>query len=144
MDWYIERILEATKVNVTKYHIDKALKGGFKMQERRSSPRWQMGNFALYEVLGEEESASRCFLQDINLRGAKVYLKRQVDVHSEIKLEIRLPEQIAPILTEAEVIWQNASPTEFTTGIRFIRFKPFDRERVLEYFNGRIKHNWWR
>lgn len=114
------------------------------MQERRSSPRWQMGNFALYEVLGQDANSSRGFLQDINLRGAKVYLKKRLSVHSKIKLVIRIPEQIAPIFTEAEVVWQNASPTEFTTGIRFIRFKPFDRERVLEYFNGRIKHNWWR
>lgn len=115
------------------------------MQERRRLPRWQFESSLLCKALEKETSESRGFLQDINLVGAKVYLKTQVVVQSKIRLEIKIPNQESPILVEGEVIWQNSPKTTgFPTGIRFTLFKPSDKERILDYFSEQIKQNWWR
>ena len=115
------------------------------MEERRLVPRWQMESAFAYKVLGKETKMSGGLLQDINLVGAKVYLKIPVAVQSKVRLEIKVPNQLIPIFAEGEVIWQNSPKTEgFLTGIHFVLFRPSDKERILDYFERQIRENWWR
>ena len=116
-------------------------------EERRFAPRWQIERFLLYKILPEEKSLSIGFLQDINLRGAKVYLTAPTALESKISLLIRIPKEKTPIAVEGEVIWQNprvSRAKRLPTGIRFTFFKPEDKERILNHFDKEIQQNWWR
>ncbi len=98
-------------------------------------------------MLPEEQSLSIGFLQDINLKGAKVHLTAPTALQSKINLLIRIPKEKTPITVEGEVIWQNprvSRAKRLPTGIRFTFFKPEDKERILNHFDKEIKQNWWR
>lgn len=113
------------------------------MKERRNLPRWELRNALLFKELEKETDFFKGFLQDINLVGVKVNLTMSFDVHTEIKLVIEIPGQAEPIFAEGEVIWQNAQGAEFPTGIRFTRFKPSDKERLLNHLSSKIQKTWW-
>ena len=103
-------------------------------EERRFAPRWPIERFLLYRILPQEKSLSIGFLQDINLIGAKVYLTAPTALASKISLLIRISKEKTPITVEGEVIWQNprvSRAKRLSTGIRFTRFKPADKERIL-------------
>jgi len=114
------------------------------MQERRVLPRWQISRPFLYTVLGKGTSMSAGFLQDINLIGAKAYLKTPVALQSQIRLEIKIPDQEVSVFGEGIVVWQNRFIAKgFPTGIRFTLLKPEDKERILKHFDDQIRKNWW-
>lgn len=113
------------------------------MEERRNLPRWPMNSPFLGKVLGEEAAVFSGSLRDINLVGAKVHLNVPLALQTRLGLEIELPAQEIPLCLEGEVIWQKAQGAEFPTGIRFTRFKPADKERILSYFSSHIQKTWW-
>lgn len=116
-------------------------------EERRFAPRWSMARSLLYKMPGEEKGLSIGYLEDINLVGAKVYLRTEAALQSKINLLIKIPKHRIPIAVEGEVIWQNPRVTrakKFPSGIRFTLFKPADKEKILNYFEKEIRENWWR
>jgi len=114
------------------------------MAERRGSPRWQINRPILYQEKDKEVDLSNAFLEDFNLKGVKIHLNGPLALRTRLKLVVEISDQMAPIFSEGEVIWQSSIGDKFSTGIRFTLFKPADKQRVLEHFDREIKGNWWR
>lgn len=115
------------------------------MEDKRRLPRWKIASEVSYHVAEPKFTPTRGFLEDLNLIGAKVYLRTNHSARTEVRLEIRIPGEELPIYAEGEILWQTeAKGALFPTGIRFTRFRDKDKEKIIAFVRQRkLVDDWW-
>ncbi|MBN2831413.1 MAG: PilZ domain-containing protein [Candidatus Omnitrophica bacterium] len=106
------------------------------MEERRTIPRWEINQEA--EVTFEDGAcAIPCVVEDINYRGMRVSLRRNLfdDVFSSFKLALGIDFEIN---ASASMAWRNQRDDINTYGLSFNRVDDLTRVRLWDYIRSRF------
>jgi hypothetical protein len=117
-----------------------------KMEDRRSITRWRIGRQIKVKLEGAE-SFIDCFLQDINLKGARVSLGLpllQKDAFSKVFFLLSAD---FTLRVEIWVAWQKNVEGKNQYGIYFSKIKDADKERIYKLLRNQIprqlNQRWW-
>ena len=108
--------------------------------ERRGANRSHARLTAIFKHL-ETGKVLRALTTDLSLKGMRMTTEGTLAVGMRLEIELKLPDRVAPIVCQAEVIWSRSTneahksyevpPAE--TGVKFLELTPQDQAAIRHY-----------
>jgi len=115
------------------------------MHDRRSIARWRIGRQIKVKLEGAENFAD-CFLEDVNLKGAKMVLQIRLKKDTFIKVDFVLSEDFI-LNTEVWIVWHRMIEGRHIYGVYFSKIKDADKDKIYRLlrktFPQLINQRWW-
>lgn len=101
------------------------------MDERRRCKRWHIEKEVLIKLEGAEKH-TRCIINDIHFKGARLTLKLHLSVDNFLKMNIMVSEGFA-FDAELWVAWHRRVADHNMYGVVFSKIKDQDKEKLYQY-----------
>lgn len=115
------------------------------MDERRRLARWQIERPVKIKLEGSPSYVD-CIVSDLNQKGLKIILKRNLPLDKFLKLSIMLTESLQ-INVEAWSAWHKKVKDGYVHGLIFTKIRNQDREDiyrfVLRHCSDQVSKQWW-
>lgn len=115
------------------------------MNDRRQVPRWPIRREGRVFLDGVE-SAARCCVEDLNLKGACLSLSEEWAPGRVVKMALSVDNGLF-IDVEARVPWVKEREGRYRHGLVFTRIMDGDRENIYQFMNNNfprmLRSGWW-
>lgn len=98
------------------------------MEERRQLIRWYINKETNVRLQGQDNPVS-CVVEDINIKGLKIFSRQQLATEGNISLVMDFGEDFT-FNIEAAVAWCRAQDAGYVYGLFFTKIKDADKERL--------------
>ena len=107
------------------------------LKERRKYKRFDVSIPVRLRLDPAKDFATLEKTRDVSKEGMQIITQQEVKVGSRVDMELLLPNTKEEILARGEVKWHIDEGTEQNkkkrVGIEYTMFKPFDRNKMLDY-----------
>jgi len=115
------------------------------MNDRRQLIRWYINKEAKLK-LEDMDKPFLCIVEDINMRGVKIYARQQLVEKGDISMNMDLGSDLVFDI-KAAVAWHRCLGAGYVYGLYFTKVKDADKERLYHYIvdccSEQIrKHSW--
>ena len=104
------------------------------MVEKREFIRLSTNIKVKYKILSRGKK-KEALSKDISGGGIKLFLNEKLEIHTLLRLELKIPKHPGLISAEGIIVWVEKSKIipKFNTGIKFTKIKPISKARIFKY-----------
>ncbi len=95
-----------------------------------------------YGVVGQEVGGALRAASDISGGGIRFPVNKQLPQGAKLELELKLPQETAPIQAQAEVIWSTRfrGQRNYEAGCQFTKIDPLDRGKIIRHIHDALRN----
>lgn len=101
------------------------------MEDRRRLIRWNVNKEINVRLEGQERPFL-CIVEDVNIRGLKIYSRQQLAEKDNIAMSVDFGQDFA-LDIEAAVAWRRSLGAGYVYGLYFTKIKDMDKERLNRF-----------